>query len=172
MLEAERGARAALEDSEHRLRLALEASHMGTWDYDVASNHMEWSTEMASVFGVAQDRLGGTLTEGIAHPRQHSNLGQRVGTLERAAEVLARGIVHVRRLTTFIDDDYPARQLVEHRQQLRLGQARRSQRGLHIYASVSTERAGVNFCYIALGAAFVTRRSLRAPMFSPKRTGC
>jgi len=67
MLEAERGARAALEDSEHRLRLALEASHMGTWDYDVASNHMEWSTEMASVFGVAQDRLGGTLTEGIAH---------------------------------------------------------------------------------------------------------
>ncbi len=67
MLEAERTARAALEDSQHRLRLALEASHMGTWDYDVERDHMEWSSEMASVFGVAQDKLGGSLAQGLSH---------------------------------------------------------------------------------------------------------
>jgi PAS domain S-box-containing protein len=67
MLEAERGARTALQASQQRLRLALEASHMGTWDYDVVNDHIEWSAEMASVFGVSQEKLGGTLTEGLAH---------------------------------------------------------------------------------------------------------
>ena len=63
-------AEAELHGSEQRLRLALEASHMGTWDYDVVNDDMEWSPEMASVVKVPLDTDATTLAAGFkyVHP--------------------------------------------------------------------------------------------------------
>jgi PAS domain S-box-containing protein len=42
---------AALQRSQQRLRLALEAGRMGTWDYDVVHDRVEFSTEMTRMTG-------------------------------------------------------------------------------------------------------------------------
>src|SRR4029079_4036814 len=59
-----------LHRSEQRLRLALEASAMGTWDYDVAHDRVEWSAEMAALVGRQPAESGGPLAEafGELHP--------------------------------------------------------------------------------------------------------
>ncbi|WP_295442489.1 PAS domain-containing protein, partial [uncultured Thiodictyon sp.] len=38
-------------DSSLRLRMALGAAQMGTWDYDFASNRLQWSAEIYEIFG-------------------------------------------------------------------------------------------------------------------------
>src|SRR5205823_4824468 len=53
--------------SQHRLRLALEASHMGTWEYDVQRDHIEWSAEMASIVGAPVEELSGSLFHGFSY---------------------------------------------------------------------------------------------------------
>jgi PAS domain S-box-containing protein len=48
----------ALQGSQQRFRLALEASHMGTWDYDlVKETFTEWSPEMANLTGRTVESL-------------------------------------------------------------------------------------------------------------------
>jgi PAS domain S-box-containing protein len=69
----------ALFGSQQRLLLALEASHMGTWDYDVVNDRIEWSAEMASVVGAPLDTLRGTLAEGLTyiHPEDLPTLERK-----------------------------------------------------------------------------------------------
>jgi PAS domain S-box-containing protein len=47
-----------LEQAEQRLRLALEASQMGTWDYDVAHDRVEWSPAQSAAGGSASMESG------------------------------------------------------------------------------------------------------------------
>jgi PAS domain S-box-containing protein len=84
----ERGrAEAALLGSQQRLRLALEASHMGTWDYDVQADTVEWSAEIASVVGAALEVHTGSLADGFGHIHPEDR-----PTLERAVrEALEHG---------------------------------------------------------------------------------
>jgi PAS domain S-box-containing protein len=56
----------ALQQAEQRLRLALEAGHMGTWEYDVASDRLHWSVELAATLGPAGKPLNSSLAEGLA----------------------------------------------------------------------------------------------------------
>ncbi|GAB1235166.1 EAL domain-containing protein [Ferrigenium sp. UT5] len=42
----------ALRSSDQRLRLALEAAHMGVWEYDFATNRMHWSEEIFRYLGL------------------------------------------------------------------------------------------------------------------------
>ncbi len=42
----------ALRESEEQLRLALEAAQMGTWDWNVLTNHTTWSTKHEQLFGL------------------------------------------------------------------------------------------------------------------------
>ncbi len=44
---------AALRESEDRLKLALGAAHMGTWDWQLPTNELKWSDEMRQIFGLA-----------------------------------------------------------------------------------------------------------------------
>ena len=44
-------AAAALQESEARLRLALEASQMGTWDWNIVTNEVVYSDQLGPVFG-------------------------------------------------------------------------------------------------------------------------
>jgi signal transduction histidine kinase/ActR/RegA family two-component response regulator len=79
----------ALHGSQQRLRLALEASRMGTWDYDVVNDHMEWSPEMAAVVNAPLDTDAPTLAAGFeyVHPDDRPMLERAFGeALEHGAD--------------------------------------------------------------------------------------
>ena len=52
---ANRQTEAALRESEERLRMAVEATGLGTWDYDLLNERLTWSHENKAVFGLAAD---------------------------------------------------------------------------------------------------------------------
>jgi PAS domain S-box-containing protein len=56
----EQDRQAELRDSEERLRLALEAAHMATWDWDLRSGTVRWSEGAERVFGVPEGGAPGT----------------------------------------------------------------------------------------------------------------
>jgi two-component system cell cycle sensor histidine kinase/response regulator CckA len=49
-----------LRQGEERLRLALNAAHMGTWDWHIPTNVVTWSEKMEPIFGLQQNEFGGT----------------------------------------------------------------------------------------------------------------
>ncbi len=53
----------ALAESEARLQLALNASHMGTWDWDLTSNTLIFSGVSAELFGIEPTRSTGSVSE-------------------------------------------------------------------------------------------------------------
>ncbi|HEX5394168.1 MAG TPA: EAL domain-containing protein, partial [Rhodocyclaceae bacterium] len=48
-------AEAALLQSEERLRYVTDAAGVGSWDWDIATDRLEWSDRCKAIFGVAQD---------------------------------------------------------------------------------------------------------------------
>lgn len=50
----------ALRKSEERLRLALDASRMGVWDWDLRQNQVQWSDGVARIHGMAPGSFAGT----------------------------------------------------------------------------------------------------------------
>jgi PAS domain S-box-containing protein len=60
----------ALRQSEQRLRLALAAGGMGSWEWDLATDHLHWSSELEVLFGLTPGSFGGTYAEFIerVHP--------------------------------------------------------------------------------------------------------
>ena len=55
-----RSAEEALQVSEERLRLALDAAHMGTFDWDIPNNHITWSHWHEVLWGFKPGEFGGT----------------------------------------------------------------------------------------------------------------
>ncbi len=55
-----RRAEVALRDSEQRLRLALEAGRMGTWEWDVRTNTVAWSHGLEIIHGLEPGTFPGT----------------------------------------------------------------------------------------------------------------
>ncbi len=53
--EARRRAEEASRHSRETLALALDASQMGTWDWDIATGELEWSDPCRRLFGIAAD---------------------------------------------------------------------------------------------------------------------
>lgn len=51
----------ALQESETRLRLALEAAHMGTWTWDLVTGNVAWSQQHAELFGISLDHFDGSM---------------------------------------------------------------------------------------------------------------
>jgi len=49
-----------LKESTERLRLALQAASMGTWEWDITNNHVVWSPETQSIFGIGAGEFGET----------------------------------------------------------------------------------------------------------------
>lgn len=58
--ELERDRQAALRASEERLLLALDASHMGTWEWDTASREVHASERAVALFGLLPNTFDGT----------------------------------------------------------------------------------------------------------------
>jgi PAS domain S-box-containing protein len=51
---------AALRGSDKQLRLALEAGEMGTWSWDLRTNHVAWSTGLEAIHGFVPGKFPGT----------------------------------------------------------------------------------------------------------------
>jgi PAS domain S-box-containing protein len=70
----------ALRQSEQRLRLALGAGGMGSWEWDLASGRIHWSEQLERLFGLEAGAYGGTYEEFIAlvHPDDRALVGASV----------------------------------------------------------------------------------------------
>lgn len=53
----------ALRLSEERLRLALDAAHMGTWDWDIEKGTVSWTDNVEHIFGLQKGSFLGTYDE-------------------------------------------------------------------------------------------------------------
>lgn len=53
-------AQQALQQSEERLRLALRAANMGTWDWHIPTNEVRWSEQVEGIVGLATGMFGRT----------------------------------------------------------------------------------------------------------------
>jgi PAS domain S-box-containing protein len=62
----ERDRQAELRDSEERLRLALEAAHMATWDWDLGTGSVRWSEGAGQVLGVPAGDAPGSVDAYLA----------------------------------------------------------------------------------------------------------
>ncbi|HSJ50237.1 MAG TPA: PAS domain S-box protein, partial [Actinomycetota bacterium] len=58
-ISARRRAQAALAESEERLRIALDAGRMGTWDWDMRRGTMRWSESLERIHGLEPGAFGG-----------------------------------------------------------------------------------------------------------------
>ncbi len=59
-ISARRSAEQARRDSEERLRLAVEAGRMGTWEWKIASGEVAWSPSLEAIHGLAPGQFPGT----------------------------------------------------------------------------------------------------------------
>jgi PAS domain S-box-containing protein len=76
--------------SEERLRFALDAAAMGTWDWDLVSNHVTWSDNVERLHGLPAGWFDGTFA---SYEREiHPDDRQRV--LESVRRAIERGVPH------------------------------------------------------------------------------
>ena len=73
-----KAAELALRASEERLALATEAAGLGTWDFDMTSERVTWSTRQKELFGFRPDEFDGTSQSvyGRVHPDDQGELVQ------------------------------------------------------------------------------------------------
>ena len=76
--------------SGERLRFALEAASMGTWDWDLVTNEVQWSDNLAAIHGLPPDAFDGTFAsyEKEIHPDDRPRV---YASIERA---LKDGVPH------------------------------------------------------------------------------
>jgi PAS domain S-box-containing protein len=76
--------------SEERLRFALDAAAMGTWDWDLSTNVVQWSDNLASIHGLPEGGFDGTFAsyEREIHPDDRP---QVYASIQRA---LNEGVPH------------------------------------------------------------------------------
>ncbi len=71
---------AALTGSEERLRLALEGSETGTWDWDLESGKLLWDEFMLPLYGITPEQWQGTQQNWLAliHPEDRGKVLRRI----------------------------------------------------------------------------------------------
>ncbi len=76
---------AELRQSEARLLLALEASHMGIWDWDMTTGKIAWSSGHEQLFGLAPNTFDGRYKtfDDRLHPDDRASLNRAVETALR-----------------------------------------------------------------------------------------
>jgi PAS domain S-box-containing protein len=71
-----RGTEALLRDQSEKLRLALEAARMATWDWDILTNRITWSPNTEALFGLAAGEFDDSYDRFVA--RLHPDDRERV----------------------------------------------------------------------------------------------
>jgi PAS domain S-box-containing protein len=76
--------------SEARLRFALDAARMGTWDWDLASNRVQWSENLERIHGLPPGTFDGSFAsyEREIHPEDRGRV------LASARRALEEGVAH------------------------------------------------------------------------------
>jgi PAS domain S-box-containing protein len=78
--------RRLLSETNERLRLALEAGHMGAWEWDLGSHLMNWSPTLEEIFGLEAGQFSGSIEE--LRARLHPDDRDRVmSTIYAAVEI-------------------------------------------------------------------------------------
>ena len=86
---ADEQAHEGLRESEERLRLALEAGQMGTWEWTIATNEVIWSPSLEAIHGLAPGTFEGTFAsyQKDIHPEDREQiLGAIANTLEQGED--------------------------------------------------------------------------------------
>ncbi len=83
-------------DQGARLRLALSAAELGTWEWDRESNRVTWSPETERIFGIAPGAFDGTyeMYHRCLHPDEH----ERIDSVNRGAWDRGDEIFHEHRI--------------------------------------------------------------------------
>ncbi len=81
---------AALTGSEERLRLALEGSRTGTWDWNLLTNRATWDDYMYPLFARTKDQFDGTIESvlPVVHPDDREKLKQALGDAAKTKQDL------------------------------------------------------------------------------------
>jgi PAS domain S-box-containing protein len=91
LLARERASHDRLLESEERLRLAMDAGRMGSWEWDIAGQRVIWSPEEERLYGLPPGSFSGTLEE----YRERIHPDDRVEALALAQRALeARAATH------------------------------------------------------------------------------
>ena len=75
----ERDARKALLRSEKSLTKAQKVSHVGSWEWKITENRLEWSDEMYRIFGIEREEFTGNLSDVLSssiHPEDRDKVEQ------------------------------------------------------------------------------------------------
>ncbi|HYQ45589.1 MAG TPA: PAS domain-containing protein [Polyangiaceae bacterium] len=91
-LTARRAVEAALHESDERLRSAMDAARMGSWDWHIEQDEIIWSPQMYAVFGLSEASFALTYSSylDLVHPDDRARAHQSVDACLRGetAEVL------------------------------------------------------------------------------------
>jgi PAS domain S-box-containing protein len=81
-----KSAEARVKKSEERLRLALLAGNMGTWDWEIDERRVTWSENVYSLFGVTAQEFSGTYDSflTLVHPEDRRTVEQAITLCDRA----------------------------------------------------------------------------------------
>jgi PAS domain S-box-containing protein len=71
---------AALETSEGRLRLALEAGRLGVWEWDIPTGTVQWTDNLETIHGLPHGSFGGTLAafQALVHPDDRPRVDEAI----------------------------------------------------------------------------------------------
>ncbi|MFZ5510007.1 MAG: EAL domain-containing protein [Pseudomonadota bacterium] len=85
-------AEAALRRSEASLARAQNIAHVGSWEWDVAANHMQWSEQTYQLFGCEFQELEASLENfmGFAHAEDRHTLEHTLAQVQRGEVSAAR----------------------------------------------------------------------------------
>ncbi|KAB2309751.1 PAS domain-containing protein [Betaproteobacteria bacterium SCN2] len=66
----------ALRQNEHRLRLALDSAEMGTWDWNLTTDAIQWDQRQYQLFGTSPDNFSGLGSDaiGLIHPEDQAHV--------------------------------------------------------------------------------------------------
>ncbi|MBI3704174.1 MAG: MASE1 domain-containing protein [Rhizobiales bacterium] len=79
---------AALADANTHLHEAQRLANLGSWSWDIARNHIDWSEQLYAIYGRRPDQFQGTLDEfiGFVHPDDREKLQSSVGEALKSGE--------------------------------------------------------------------------------------
>lgn len=118
----QRHAAQALKLSEERLKLALQASSLGLWEWEVGSPELYWSTELRKIYGIgAKEPVTFEMYMSMVHPEDREHAGEVAAKSMQTGEtyqfehriVHKDGSVHWLLGTgrTFLEDGKPVRMI-------------------------------------------------------------
>src|SRR5262245_40093269 len=91
-----RGVERALRERDERLRLALEAGGLGTWEWALPTGRIAWSPSLEAIHGLPIGMFGGTYAafEAVVHHEDRDRLGASIRTaLQRGEDTTEYRIV-------------------------------------------------------------------------------